>query len=61
MKNLLIIACVLGLIGCYSQKGDADAYGTFEATELTISAEVPGKILKLETEEGKIFGAGTVV
>lgn len=58
MKKLFIIPCVLFLAACSSEKGDADAYGTFEATEITISAEVPGKILILNAEEGQTVKAG---
>jgi len=58
MKNFLIIPVLLLIVACAGKKGDSDAYGTFEATELTVSAEVPGKILQLNAEEGQILKAG---
>lgn len=61
MKKLFLIPAVLFLAACGSSKDDADAYGTFEATELTISAEVPGKILRFDPEEGAVLKAGNVV
>lgn len=58
MKNKLFIVILLFLSACYSQKGDSDAYGTFEATEITISSEVPGKILSISAEEGSLVKMG---
>lgn len=48
---------VLTLWGCSEEK-TSDAYGQFEATETTISAEVPGKLIEYEVDEGELFKAG---
>ncbi|MGZ5283979.1 MAG: HlyD family secretion protein, partial [Bacteroidia bacterium] len=39
----------------------ADAYGNFEAIEITVSSETTGKILSLNIEEGKALKAGEIV
>jgi HlyD family secretion protein len=41
---------LVSLAAC--QKDGADAYGNFEATEVTVSAEASGRILRLDVEEG---------
>ncbi len=45
------------LLGCQQQE-QSDAYGNFEATEITISAEVPGKIMRLDLVEGDVLKVG---
>ena len=37
---------------CGNRLPDYDATGTFEATEVIVSAEASGKILQLKVEEG---------
>lgn len=50
--SFLYLAVLLAATGC-SQKADkADAYGTFEATEIVISAETSGKIISFRPTEG---------
>ena len=44
-----------------SSKPDYDAQGTFEATEVTVSAESTGKILSLDIEQGDSVTAGQTV
>jgi HlyD family secretion protein len=39
----------------------ADAYGNFETTEVTVSAEVAGRLLRQDAREGDTLGAGAVV
>lgn len=51
-KGLLFLAALLLLAGC-SKKQDFDATGTFEATEVTVSAVASGKVLTLNVEEGQ--------
>lgn len=51
-KGLLFLAALLLLAGC-SKKQDFDATGTFEATEVTVSAAASGKVLTLNVEEGQ--------
>ena len=57
---LLIVFPVLLIASC-NNKETADAYGNFEATETTISAEANGRIIHFEVEEGAILKAGDTV
>ena len=43
------------LLSCNKSKNDYDAAGTFETTEVIVSAESSGKILSLNIEEGQII------
>ncbi|MCX6269777.1 MAG: HlyD family efflux transporter periplasmic adaptor subunit [Bacteroidetes bacterium] len=54
-------AFLMVLFSCSGKGGKSDAYGTFEATEVTISAEVPGKLVYINMEEGQEIAAGTMV
>jgi HlyD family secretion protein len=51
------------LVALLSACGDPepDAYGNFEAIEVTVSAEVGGQLRSLEAREGLQLGAGAVV
>ena len=44
-----------------SSSGDFDATGTFEATEVVVSAEAAGRILRFDAEEGDVLEAGRQV
>ncbi|MEP4534563.1 MAG: HlyD family efflux transporter periplasmic adaptor subunit [Cyclobacteriaceae bacterium] len=53
MKTLSTsIFIVFLLTQCTPAENEADAYGNFEATEVMISAEVPGKVLTVNIDEG---------
>lgn len=53
MKKIMILAAVaLLMAGCNKEEKDYDATGTFEATEVTVSAEQTGKLLSFVVEEG---------
>ncbi|MDD4430810.1 MAG: efflux RND transporter periplasmic adaptor subunit [Bacteroidales bacterium] len=58
--NLTILLLLLLFINTSCKRGNEayDATGTFEATEVTISAEVNGKILQMEINEGDTVMAG---
>jgi len=56
---LMSIAVVLA--ACNSKDQLSDASGTFEADEVIISSEVPGKILSLNLEEGSSLKKDSVV
>jgi len=58
---LLGLAISTLFISCGKSKDDADASGTFEATEVIVSAEASGKILSFEVEEGEILTANQQV
>ena len=58
--SLILIPCSLFLASC-GEKNDFDATGTFEATEVTVSAEASGKVLCFTAEEGTNVQAGEVL
>ena len=60
MKRTILYAAALLLVSC-GDKQDYDATGTFEATEITVSAEATGKLLRLDAEEGSAVGEGQVL
>ena len=52
----------MALLGACSNNGsDADATGTFEATEVIVSAEANGKLLSFNLEEGQTVQKGELV
>lgn len=59
MKSITfkIIALIIPLIlfSCGNNREKADAYGNFEATEITISSEGSGKLMQFDLEEGKVI------
>ncbi|MHC1706784.1 MAG: HlyD family secretion protein [Bacteroidales bacterium] len=63
MKTTLLVYIGIALIlaSCSGKNDTSDAYGTFEAAEVTISSEIPGKILMLTAEEGLELKAGQEV
>jgi HlyD family secretion protein len=53
MKTKLLAAITVSIIfGCTGNGDKADAYGTFEATEVMVSSETNGRILKFEVRKG---------
>ena len=60
-RSLLIITAIL-LGGCKNKTEQADAFGTFEATEVIVSAETNGRILQFDAVEGtQIVKRATIV
>ncbi len=59
--KIIIIGIVLTLFSCKKQSERADAYGNFEATETTISAESNGKLIQFTIEEGQTLKEGAIV
>jgi HlyD family secretion protein len=57
--SLIIITATSFLCACSSKTDQADAYGNFEATEVIISAETNGRILKFDVKEGSIIDKGS--
>lgn len=49
------------ITGCNNKADEADAYGNFEATEVIVSAETSGRILKFDVAEGTEIGQGTEI
>ncbi|NVO09534.1 MAG: HlyD family efflux transporter periplasmic adaptor subunit [Bacteroidales bacterium] len=64
--RLIILALVTStlttsLSSCNRNGDKADAYGTFETDETTISAEASGKLLTFSIDEGELVKAGQIV
>ena len=62
MKRVVIpIVLLLAAAGCNRGESDADAWGTFEADEVIISAETPGRIISMDVTEGMLVAGGAVI
>lgn len=62
MKSFLIGVCVASaFMACNKTQLKHDASGTFEADEVIVSAEEPGKLLSFKIQEGDILKKDTVV
>jgi HlyD family secretion protein len=59
-RSLIIIATIM-LAGCKNGADEADAFGNFEATEVIVSAETSGRILKFEAVEGSDIEKGSEI
>lgn len=58
IKNILFLCFAILLSACDRGKGDYDASGVFETTEVIVSAEANGKIMQFDIEEGQLLDAG---
>ena len=56
--HILVIAFSVIMFSCGDAESERDATGTFEAKEVIVSAEVPGKVLKFPFEEGDYIAKG---
>jgi HlyD family secretion protein len=54
-----LIAAVIA--GCNTNNKSSDAEGSFEADEVIVSSEVPGKILTLNIDEGSVLTKDSIV
>jgi len=61
IRNMLMIITLAGLSSCNSRNNLSDAYGNFEAVQVTVSSESAGKIHFLYVEEGLLLDSGTIV
>ena len=62
MKKLLLLAIgALMVASCGKDKQDYDATGTFEATEITVSAESAGQLKSFNISEGQVLNNGVTV
>jgi len=59
--GLLILILSSLLISCGKSKDNYDASGTFEATEVIVSAEATGRILSFDIEEGQILTSNELI
>ncbi len=57
-KQALIVAAAGVLAACGGGKGDYDASGVFEATEVTVSARGAGELVLFDIREGESVAAG---
>lgn len=57
-KVLVLILLFTSLVACNNNGTNADASGTFEATEVIVSAEANGKLLEFRIEEGQSVKRG---
>lgn len=58
--HILLLLTVF-LFACNSKNDRSDAYGNFEATEITVSSEANGKILEFNINEGQKIDKGFCV
>jgi HlyD family secretion protein len=56
--KLLIITFAILAMGCKTKIREADAYGNFEATEVIVSSETGGRILRFDLTEGSEIKKG---
>jgi HlyD family secretion protein len=62
MKNFLLpVVLALLFAGCHRGESNADAWGTFEADEVIISSETPGRIVQMNITEGSVVTGGAVI
>ncbi len=59
--STILTALVLTAVSCSSGNKGYDATGTFEATEVTVSAEQNGRLVTFTPEEGQTIQAGQQV
>jgi HlyD family secretion protein len=59
--NLFLIIPAVLLTACNNKSDQADAYGNFEATEVIVSAETSGRILKFDPTEGTEVEKGSEI
>ncbi|MDL2230966.1 efflux RND transporter periplasmic adaptor subunit [Bacteroidales bacterium OttesenSCG-928-L19] len=59
IKSAVFFLFLFSLVSCGNKKGDSDAYGIFEATEIIVSSENNGKLLYFNIEEGDFVEKGT--
>ena len=51
-RNILLMIALVWFSSCQNNNKLSDAYGNFEAVQVTVSAESAGKIHFLNVEEG---------
>ncbi len=61
MKKIMFLTVLLTALSCKDKSSEADAFGNFEATEITVSSEANGKIEFLQVEEGNTIAKNQIV
>ncbi|MDO9256884.1 MAG: HlyD family efflux transporter periplasmic adaptor subunit [Bacteroidales bacterium] len=60
-RNLFLLIALVWLSSCSNRNNLSDAYGNFEAVQVTVSSESAGKIHYLNVEEGSQPDSGSIV
>ena len=60
-KITILLLITTAIFSCERQESLADAYGNFEGSPVTVSAEANGKLLQLSIEEGNELKKGQLV
>ena len=60
-KNAVFVIVLFQLLACGKKSSEFDAQGSFEAEEVMVAAEVSGKIISLDVDEGDSLSASQVV
>ncbi|MDD3528172.1 MAG: HlyD family secretion protein, partial [Bacteroidales bacterium] len=58
MKIGFAFAITFSIAACNDRDNLSDAYGNFEAVEVTIAAQTSGEIMQFDIEEGEQLVAG---
>lgn len=58
---MMLLAAVILLAACGTKEKPYDATGTFEATEITVSAEQSGRLVRFQVDEGTEVQSGSEV
>ncbi len=60
-KITFYLPILLLVVACRNGNDQPDAYGSFEATEITVSSLAGGRIMALAVEEGQLLDSGQMV
>ncbi len=55
LKIIIVVSIASVMFSCSDRDNQPDAYGQFEATEILLSSEIQGKLIKWDVEEGKNY------
>ena len=61
LRWIPVALLALGLAACSGDDDVSDAFGNFEATEITVSAEAQGRLLTFTVDEGDVLASGQTV
>lgn len=61
LSYLTLTISIFLFISCSNNDVKSDAYGNFEATEVTVSSEMPGKLILLNIDEGQELKKGDII
>jgi len=61
IPKLLIIPFAILLVSCESNEDKSDAYGNFEATEITVSAQAQGELKTFDVKKGAELKEGQML